>query len=105
MQRIRNRIPIPKRVKVWGFTDHLTHSNLSGRTAFVISFKDTGQDFLTWHLDAEGTVIKSIPLQSDIWEEYTVNLASLAIGHEPEITRWDGKKMTVNHAIAAIADI
>lgn len=46
-----------------------------------IHFKDNGQDFLIWDIDATGNIIYSEPFQSHIWSKYrVVNHQLLMVG-------------------------
>lgn len=52
---------------------------------YVVHFKDDGQDFLRWFLDADGRVLRSEPFQTWLWKGCTiVNLRQLRIWADNE---------------------
>jgi hypothetical protein len=49
--------------------------------AFIIEFEDHGQDFLRWHLAADGEVLLCAPCQNNIWAGAKVqNPEGLGVG-------------------------
>jgi len=50
---------------------------------YVLHFKDEGQDFLRWVLDAEGRVLRSELFQTWLWKGYIVaNMRQLLVWKE-----------------------
>ncbi len=45
----------------------LTPLEIKLDTKYIIYFEDHGQDFLEWHINKEGYVLDSKPLQRNIW--------------------------------------
>lgn len=58
-------------------------AELFGR--YIVTFRDDGQDFLRWHLDTEGRVLRSEPFQTWRWSQYRiVNLRELLLWAESD---------------------
>ena len=72
-----------------------------------IHFEDNGQDFLSWIIDSNGTVIESNPFQTSIWAGNKVIAPDkLEPGDRVHyISRWTGKAQMIRYQITAIENL
>lgn len=68
----------------------------------ILHFEDQGQDFLRWHIDEQGTVVKSEPFQNMIWKGARVtNFKTLKVGDKLDITHMS-KNTCIKYPITKI---
>lgn len=68
----------------------------------VIHFEDHGQDFLLWHVNDEGVVVKSEPFQTGVWKGAKItNFKTLKVGDKVDITHMH-KNTSIKYPITKI---
>lgn len=79
---------------------------LKSLTKYIITFKDDGQDFLTWHLDRRGEVLQSYG-QAWVWNGTMVKIRKMKVGQFLPIEDRFGKQkdLVIQHKVKSIKTI
>lgn len=78
----------------------MTEREIKEDTAYIIHFKDCGQDFLEWHINKEGYVLDSKPFQRSIWAGSFTIPETAKVGGKLAI--WLNGESYVNYPITRI---
>lgn len=69
-----------------------------------ITFKDEGQDFLTWDINSDGQIIACKPFQFSIWKQWNVMNKRFTVGRLIHLRKADAT-MTVKYPIEKVEKI
>ena len=70
--------------------------------AFIIEFEDHGQDFLRWHLAADGEVLVCEPFQQGVWgQKFVLNPSDLRVGDLVTIDLF-GDPLTIRYPLTDV---
>lgn len=69
-----------------------------------ITFKDEGQDFLTWDIDADGQITACEPFQFGIWKHWKVMNKRFTVGRLIHLRKAEAT-MTIKYPIEKVENI
>ena len=70
-----------------------------------IHFEDHGQDFLSWDIDENGTIIKSGPFQDWVWKGKVVKMETLKVGQKLSYISHGVYEMDIRYPVEKIEEI
>lgn len=73
-------------------------------SVIVLNFEDHGQDFLTWHVDQKGNIIKCEPFQFSIWSQWTLTTKEFKAGGKVTIQKAD-ETLTIKYPIESFTTL
>jgi hypothetical protein len=69
----------------------------------TIHFADDGQDFLRWHVAANGVVVCSEPFQSWVWVGYV--MMNVRVGRFPLVRTNEGNICHIKHRVTKVEEL